>query len=71
MSMSWLSGVYAVVLVNVHELVVRCVCCCTGECPSVGLSGVYAVVLAAEEQGRQYVHQLVVRCICCGAGECP
>ena len=31
--MSWLSGVYAVVLVNVHELVVRCVCFGTGECP--------------------------------------
>ena len=26
MYMSWLSGVYATMLVNVHELVVRCIC---------------------------------------------
>ena len=31
--MSWLSGVYALALVNVHELVVSCVCCGAGECP--------------------------------------
>ena len=30
--MSWLSGVYALVLVNVHELVVRCICSGAGEC---------------------------------------
>ena len=28
--MNWLSGVYAVVLVNVHVLVVRRVCCGAG-----------------------------------------
>ena len=32
MYMSWLSGVYIMVLVNVHELVVRCVCHGAGEC---------------------------------------
>ena len=30
--MSWLSGVYAVVLLTVHELVVRCVYCGVVEC---------------------------------------
>ena len=36
MYMSWLSGVFAVVLVNAHELVVRCVCHGAGECTQVG-----------------------------------
>ena len=30
--MSWLSGAYVMVLVNVHELVVRCICHGAGEC---------------------------------------
>ena len=30
--MSWLSDVYAVVLLSVHELVVRCVCRGAAEC---------------------------------------